>query len=225
LPVQLRLGGALTSEEYVRGRFWEKATLERCPAHPTGGCTFRRHSSYPRKWPAGARIARYYCPTAHQTFSLLPDFLASHLSGPLCEVEQVAALAESGISIEALAERLRPDVQLPGAVRWVRRRLGYVRRAISVGAGLLPALLAGVEHSVRSFSVAFGVSSGRLLECLRAWEGVAEFLVKISSPFGFRRRLRRRTSGLDPDQHTTGPVPPGPAPYGLHAAFERQKET
>ena len=36
-----------------------------------------RHGTYPRRTPTGMRIARYYCPTAHETFSLLPDCLAT----------------------------------------------------------------------------------------------------------------------------------------------------
>jgi len=210
LPVQLRLDGALTSEEYVKGRLWEKATLDRCPVHPSGGCAFRRHSPYSRKWPAGARIARYYCPTAHQTFSLLPDFLAAHLSGALAEIEQVAEQVEAGITIEAVAERHRPDIQLPGAVRWVRRRLAYVRRAFSVLAGLLPALLAGVEHSVRSFSSVIDVPGRGLLESLRARDQVDPGLLRIASPFGFRRWSRPRRLAVRHDQQPTGPV--GPAP-------------
>jgi hypothetical protein len=31
------------------------------------------------------RIARWYCPEGHRTFSLLPDFLAAKLPGSLCQ--------------------------------------------------------------------------------------------------------------------------------------------
>jgi hypothetical protein len=54
------------------------------------------------------RIARYYCPTAHETFSLLPDSLASRFPGDLDDLELVVAHVETARSIEAAADRLRP---------------------------------------------------------------------------------------------------------------------
>ena len=71
--MQLRDPSSLTSEAYVAQRAWQDASLASCPRHPQGGCGFARHGTYPRQTPAGMRIARYYCPTAHETFSLLPD--------------------------------------------------------------------------------------------------------------------------------------------------------
>jgi hypothetical protein len=202
--VQLRLPTQLTSEEYVRERYWEKATLDRCPSHPNDGgrCGFRRHSPYRRVKPAGTWIARYYCPTAHETYGLLPDFLASHLSGTLAAIEAVAAEAEAGASIERVAEKLRPDIQLPGAVRWVRRRVQYVRRALSVAPGLAPALFAGVELTLRAFRAVLGAAC--VLEALR--DRVAHYLVRIASPFGLRRWLRRRRIAVEPDQQREGAV-------------------
>ena len=63
------------------------------------------------------RIARYYCPTARETFSLLPDCLASRLPGTLDAVETVVATVEAARSVEAAAEALRPDITLAAAVR------------------------------------------------------------------------------------------------------------
>ena len=64
------------------------------------------------------QISRWYCPTGHTTFSLLPDCLASRLPGSLDEVEQVVAIVEAkvaaGESIEKAAEKIRPDIELPG---------------------------------------------------------------------------------------------------------------
>ena len=73
----------------VRAQAWRDASLERCPNHPHGGCSFARHGTYARKTPRGTRIARWYCPESHTTFSLLPDCLAARLPGTLDEVEQV----------------------------------------------------------------------------------------------------------------------------------------
>jgi hypothetical protein len=87
------------------------------------------------------------------------------LPGSLDEVEQVVAIVEAkvaaGESIEKAAEKIRPDIVLPGAVRWVRRRLGYVRMALLALVTLLPGQLGneprlgdvrkalGTEHALR----------------------------------------------------------------------------
>lgn len=196
----MRLATQLTGEEYVRDRYWEKATLDRCPEHPEGGCGLRRHSPYPRARPAGTWVARYYCPTARVTFSLLPDFLASHLPGTLAEIEAVVAEVEAGETIEAVATRLRPEVQLPAAVRWVRRRIGYVRRALSVTPGLLPALFAGIELSLRAFAAVLRTSA--VLAALRV--RMPSYLMRIASPFGLRRWLRGSGVAVEPLQQRRG---------------------
>ena len=133
--MQLRDPSSLTSEAYVAQRAWRDASLAGCPRHPTGGCGFARHGTYPRQTPAGIRIARYYCPTAHETFSLLPDALASRFPGPLDDLERVVAHVDAASSIEAAADVLRPDIVLPSAVRWVRRRLTLVRATLVVEIG------------------------------------------------------------------------------------------
>ncbi len=53
------------------------------------------------------RVARYYCPTAHETFSLLPDCVASHFPGGLAAIEDVVAAVEDARSVEAAADTLR----------------------------------------------------------------------------------------------------------------------
>ena len=122
-PVQLRDPSSLTSEAYVAESAWQKARLTQCPRHPTGGCKLARHGTYVRTTPTGMRITRYYCPTAHETFSLLPDCLASRFPGDLDDLERVVAQVDAARGIEAAADGLRPDIVLPSAVRWVRRRL------------------------------------------------------------------------------------------------------
>ena len=147
-PVQLRQEWALTSEEYVSQQGWLKATLARCPLHPRGGCGFSGHGTYPRKLPSGMRVARWYCPTGKTTFSLLPDCLASRLSGSLDEVEQVVATVEAkqaeGASLEKVAAALRPDLMdARSAVRWVRRRVVAVKVVLLALVTLLPGRLGG----------------------------------------------------------------------------------
>ena len=137
-PVQLRDPSLLTSEAYVAESAWQKASLTHCPRHSRGGCGFARHGTYRRVTPAGMRITRYYCPTAHETFSLLPDCLASRFPGDLDDLERVVAQVEAAPSIEAAADVLCPDSVLPSAVRWVRRRLTLVRATCLAVVTLLP---------------------------------------------------------------------------------------
>jgi hypothetical protein len=139
-PVQLRHVCSLTGEAYIARSAWREARLAACPRHPRGGCGLVRHGTYPRRTPTGIRIARYYCPTAHETFSLLPDCRASHFPGELAAVESVV---ETARSVEAAADALRPEITLPSAVRWVRRRLTPVRRALLALVTLLPELFTG----------------------------------------------------------------------------------
>lgn len=95
--VQLRHESQLTSEEYVKQRAWESASLKRCPLHPAGGCGIARHTPYSRVEPPGMKVARAYCAEGHTTFSLLPDCLASRLSSTLAAVEEVYPLHEAGL--------------------------------------------------------------------------------------------------------------------------------
>jgi len=136
--VQLRHECPLSGEAYVARSAWRDATLAVCPRHPRGGCGLVRHGTYDRRTPVGMRIARYYCPTAHETFSLLPDCLASRFPGALDPIEEVVATVETARSVEAAADVLRPDITLASAVRWVRRRLTPVRRALLAVVTLLP---------------------------------------------------------------------------------------
>ena len=105
--VQLRFRTGLTGEQYVTTQGWRDATLVRCPNHPGGGCSLARHGTYARKTPPGTRIARWYCPESHTTFSLLPDCLAARLPGTLAELEHAVVTAERLPSVAAAATRLR----------------------------------------------------------------------------------------------------------------------
>ena len=100
--MQRRFECHLTGADDVTQQGWLSATLPRCPLHPQGGCGFARHGTYARASPPGTRVARWYCPEGHRTFSLLPDCLAARLSGTLSEVEAVVRAAEQAPSLEAL---------------------------------------------------------------------------------------------------------------------------
>ncbi len=58
------------------------------------------------------KIPRWYCRKAHQTFSLLPDFLSSRLPGTLVEVEDAINQVENSPSQEAAVQNMRIDIEL-----------------------------------------------------------------------------------------------------------------
>lgn len=204
-PVQLRDPSALTSAAYVAQRAWQRASLARCPRHPGGGCGIARHGTYPRTAPAGMRIARYYCPTAHETFSLLPDCLASRFPGDLDDLERVVAHVDGARSIEAAADVLRPDSVLPSAVRWVRRRLTLVRATLLTVVTLLPDLFHGDAHLA---GVRAALDTAHALVTLRAH--AAGMLPMLPRPLGFApwTRPRRTRDPTRPHEMGADPGPP-----------------
>ena len=106
--MQIPLRTLSSVDAYVGNREWRDARLSGCPLHPSGGCSFARHGSYARVTPRGLRIARWYCPEGHQTFSLLPDFLAVGLSGLLAAIDDSITVAASAKSMEAAAGCVDP---------------------------------------------------------------------------------------------------------------------
>lgn len=205
-PVQLRDPRSLTSEAYVAERAWQNASLSRCPRHAKGGCGFVRHGTYPRTTPVGMRIARYYCPTAHETFSLLPDGLASHFPGALDPIEQVVATVEAARSVEAAAETLRPEITRASAVRWIRRRLLPVRLALLTVVTLLPD---GFTGDARLSAVRGALATTSALTTLRTH--AAPHLAVLPSPLGFRPRPPRRDAAARAAPHGMGADRAGPA--------------
>jgi hypothetical protein len=153
------------------------------------------------------RVARWYCPTGHTSFSLLPDCLAARLSGDLDEVEHVVAAVEAAPSVQAAADALRShDVYLPAAIRWVRRRLRPVRAVLLALVTLLPDL-AGCAPTLRALGERLGTPVLR-----RVREQAEPHLAALAAPVGFGprpRRVRRR----DPRrEHQAGPDPPPRSP-------------
>ena len=202
--MQLRFPTGLSGEDYVKRQAWREATLKRCPLHPSGGCGFARHGTYERVHPPGARVARWYCRKAPQTFSLLPDCLAARLPGTLLEVESVVRAVEQARSLEAAADRLRPDIDLPGAVRWTRRRGRAVHRALSVLRGVVPQSFAAVPATLSAFGEALGVEP--VLAALRAT--AAEYLQVLPAPLGFAPPCQASGEITPVRQHDLGPDPP-----------------
>jgi len=203
--VQLRFACAHTGEEYVSQQGWLSASLPRCPLHPQGGCSFARHGTYERVSPPGTLIARWYCPEGHRTFSLLPDCLAARLTGTLAEVEALVRIAEQAPSLEAACDALRLDIELPGALRWVGRRVRAVHGVLHVLTGLLPEHFAGCVPTLAAFGERLGVA-----DVLVALRGIAAaFLASLPKPLGFVPRRQPRGARSSGRQHRVGADPPG----------------
>ena len=151
-------------------------------------------------------IARYYCPTAHETFSLLPDCLASRFPGELDAMEDVVAHVEGARSIEAAADVLRPDLVLPSAVRWVRRRLTLVRATLVIVVSLLPDVFAG---DARLGAVRAALRTDHALVTLRA--RVAPRLSALPRPLGFGPPVRPLRAPRPQSQHDLGADPRPPS--------------
>ena len=203
--MQLRYHTGLTGEQYVRAEAWRDARLERCPNHPYGGCSLARHGTYTRKTPRGTRIARWYCPESPATFSLLPDCLAARLPGELDEVEQVVAHAEQAASLAAAGDALRRDaVELPGAMRWVERRVRLVHHVLTLVIGLLPDPLARCIAEMGA--VRTRLDTDTALRTLRTL--AAEQLPVLPAPLGFQPHRVGTANRLRALQHKMGPDPP-----------------
>jgi transposase-like protein len=173
--------------------------------HPGGGCGFARHGTYARLDPPGMRVARWRCPTARMTFSLLPDCLASRLCGSLDEAEQAVVLSES-VGVEPAARVLRVDeVGLTGALRWLRRRRQGLRAALVALMTAMPGRF-GTVPEVRALRAVLG--SERALLALR--EIGTDHLHALPPPLGLRPTCTARAVGEAGPQHETGPDPPSP---------------
>lgn len=207
--MQLRFESGFTSEDYVTRQGWRSARLACCPAHPKGGCRFAGHGTYPRVDPPGTRVARWYCPSAHQSFSLLPDHLAARFPGTLSEVETVVATVEQAPTLAAAVEILRPDdVTLPSALRWIGRRVRAVRAALTVVLSLMPEFCLGCEPTIESFRLRLACEPvlvplrGIALVHLPGLPRTLGFRPPDTAPGGRKSRFQQR---MGPDPPDSGP--------------------
>ena len=203
--MQLRYETGLTGEQYVRAEAWRDARLERCPNHPHGGCSLARHATYARKTPPGAKVPRGYCRESHTTISLLADCLAARLAGTLDALEAVVVAAEEAQSLEAAANEVRrPEddgaVELPGAMRWVRRRVRLVHHVVSLVIGLLPEPLARCIAEMGAVRTRLGTDCAR--RALRVL--TAEPLRALPAPLGFQPHRLGATNRNQARQHKRG---------------------
>jgi hypothetical protein len=150
------------------------------------------------------QVARWYCPKAQMTFSLLPDCMCARIGGSLDETEKVVVLSDT-MGVEKAAMELRVgEVELPGVLRWLRRRRQGVRAALLALITALPGQL-GSAADIEAMRLALGTQ--RLLVALR--EIGAAHLQSLPTPLGFGRRIAARTKRGKRSQHKTGPdIPP-----------------
>jgi hypothetical protein len=133
--------------------------------------------------------------------------LASRLPGTLVEVEAVVLVVEQAPSLERAADPLRPDVDLPGAVRWTQRRTWRVRAALTALRGLLPEHFADCPASVSAFRARLGVEP--VLPALR--EIAAPWLHELPAPLGLRPGPGGGGEAHRRRPHDAGPDPPAPS--------------
>lgn len=196
--MQIRYATDLSIDEYIIHEAWKDARLEECPLHPHGGCRFSRHGTYQRKYPEGVKIARWYCSLGHQTFSLLPDCLASHMAGTLADIEDVIVIVENSRTQTEVAQQIRMDIELPGVFRWLRRRLCSVKMGLILLTQIFPSLFQCAPR-VTSFRSILNVEY--VLPHIR--QIAQEHLYSLPPPVGFGSKLKK----ID-FQHKTGTDPP-----------------
>lgn len=206
--MQLRLATKLTCEAYISREAWEGTCLEQCPRHPRGNCGFASHGGYLRKHPAGLWVRRWYCPQAHQTFSLLPDFAAARLPGTLEAIEVAVATFETdrraGMAAYEAAQRLRPDIEAQGALRWIRRRRAWAKAALILLVGCAPDLLTQCELTILAARQV--LRSPQVLVDVRGLAAVC--LAHAPTPVGLAPASAVSSPPLPPRQHDAGPDPP-----------------
>jgi len=144
-------------------------------------------------------ITRYYCPTAHETFSLLPDCLASRFPGTLEAMEHVVAHVEAQHIRHGFHAAGAFDVGWTSAVRWVRRRLRVVRATLVTVVTLLPALM-GVAAQV--IAVRTALDTDQALVRLRTEVDAA--LHAVPRPLGFAPPRPARSARVAACQHDMG---------------------
>ena len=177
------------ADRYVADRAWERAVLCECPFHPQGGCGLRRLGTYRRVQPEGVRVARFWCPRAGASISVLPAFLAARLCGTLDAVEAVVLAVEHAGGIARCVEHVHPadaarPIGLVCARRSIRRRLDAVRDALLAVVTLLPQRLAGIAPTVTALREA--LCTERVLVTVRAM--IEPHLSALATPLGFRNR-------------------------------------
>jgi hypothetical protein len=124
------------------------------------------------------------------------------MQGSLAGIEAAVVEAES-TSHEAAAEKLRPDIGYEGSLRWLRRRVRSVHRALEAVMDLRLEPLAPIHvSSITAFQQALGRVSV-LVELRALLEADLPF---IPSPLGF---LTASPRSRERPPHDLSRAPPG----------------
>jgi hypothetical protein len=126
------------------------------------------------------------------------------LAGTLAELEVVVAQVEQASSLEAACESLRLDIELPGALRWARRRVQAVHASLNILKGLLPAQLENCQPTLVAFKQRLHVD----LVLPRLREIAALYLQWLPTPLGLHHREEVSNPPPKRTQHQVGPDPP-----------------
>jgi len=121
----------------------------------------------------------------------LPDCLSARLSGTLAEVEDVVTTVEQAPSLEAACDKLRIDIELPGALHTLK--------------GLMPDYFEGCEITLLAFAMRLDVDV--CLPLLR--EIAAVYLPHLPTPLGLIALLPPGGEQKIRSQHKRGPDPEG----------------
>ena len=112
---------------------------------------------------------------------------------------------EQARSLPAAAEHLRTDIELPGALRYLRRLCQAIHRALGIVRGLQPTRFAAVPLTLKGFADALGGCTSVLM-ALR--EQVSEHLAGLPTPLGFNPARPNAAQSLSGFQHRVGHDPP-----------------
>jgi hypothetical protein len=124
----------------------------------------------------------------------------------LAEVEALVRAVEQAPSLEAACRNRRPAIELPGVLRWARRRVQAVHTALHALKGLLPERFP-CSATLAAFATCLGV-----LEVLVALRPIGEpFLANMPTPLGFLPRRPQGGGHGGAYQQPVGPDPPGMA--------------
>lgn len=114
-------------------------------------------------------------------------------------------MAEASPSLERAADALRTDlIDLPGALRWLRRRIRLVQRCLVLMIGLFPDHLGECTPQVNAVRQRLGCDA--VLMALRSL--ASQQLSLLPSPLGFYPHWIDGGDLTSPDQQRTGRDPP-----------------
>ncbi len=112
---------------------------------------------------------------------------------------------EQARSVPAAAEHLRTDIELPGALRYLRRLGQAIHRALGVVRGLQPTRFAAVPLTLQGFADALS-GCPSVLMALR--EQVSDHLAGLPTPLGFNPARPTVAFPSPVFQHRVGHDPP-----------------